>query len=184
VPFDVSYEFDDRKYGNQVVLFYKLKNDKDHKLGKEPLPDGRYAAYRESKEAGLSYINSTGLKYVPIGEDIELNLGPDGLVTIEPKLMDFSRSNIEFETKGAQAVGQVIGCDETRKWKIEVRNSRPRSVLLKIARHFPGDWSIDTKEPFEKKSVDTIEFKRTVPALSTLTIEYTIVTRTGSRGKR
>lgn len=184
IPFDVSYEFDDQKYGDQVVLFYKFKNDKDHLLGKEPLPDGQYAVYRQSKEAGLSFVNSTQLKYVPIGEDIELNLGTDGLLTIEPKLMDLERTNIEFQKQMLPGVGQVIGYDEKAKWRIEVRNSRTRAVPLKITRHLAGDWTIETKEQYEKKSKDTIVFQRSVPALSSLTIDYTFVTRNGSRAKR
>jgi hypothetical protein len=184
VPFDVSYEYDDQKYGDRVVLFYKYKNDKEHLLGKEPLPDGQYGVFREAKEGGLGFINTTQLKYVPIGEDIELNLGSDGLVVIEPKMMDFRRENVEFQHQGINRVGEVIGYDEIAKWKIEIRNSRGREIPLKVVRHFGGDWEIETKEAFKRKDKNTLEFERSVPALSTMTIEYTTTTRTGSRARR
>ena len=182
VPFKVSYEYDERKYGDRVVLFYKYKNDKKHKLGEQPLPDGRYAVYREKEGGGLAYVNSTSIKYVPKGEDIELNLGSDGLVTLETKMMRFRRENLEFNEAGNdQRKGNVIGWDEVRDWQLVVRNSRSRPVDIKIVRDFTGDWSIDTKEEFEKKSREKIEFKRTLAPLSEMKIPYTITTRTGSR---
>ena len=185
VPFKVSYEFDERKYGNRVVLFYKYKNDKKHQLGAQPLPDGRYAVYREKQGGGLAYVNSTSLKYVPKGEDIELNLGSDGLVTVEPKVMRFRRENLEFNDAGNdQRYGNVIGWDEVHDWELVVRNSRARPVDIKIVRYLPGDWDIETKEEFEKKSREEIEFKRTLAPLSETRIPYTITTRTGSRAHK
>lgn len=182
VPFKVSYEYDERKHGEGVVLFYKYKNDEEHKLGEQPLPDGRYAVYREKEGGGLAYVNSTSLKYVPMGEDIELNLGSDGLVVVEPKMMRFRRENLEYNEAGNdQRLGMVIGYDEVRDWVLEVRNSRPRPVDIKIVRYLEGDWTLDTDEKFEKKSAEKIEFKRTLEPLSEMRIPYTVTTRMGSR---
>lgn len=185
VPFEVSYEYNDRKYGDQVVLFYKFKNDEEHELGAEPLPDGRYAVYRENDGGGLAFVNSTSLKYVPVGEDVELNLGNDGLVTLEKKLMDFERLNPEFNpATGAGDEGVLTGWDERRAWRFEFRNSRNRSVELKAVEHPTGDWSIETSEDYRKVASDEIEFERTIPALGTLAIEFDLVTRHGSRANR
>jgi hypothetical protein len=51
------------------------------KLGSTPLPDGMLRVFRANGSDGLSYLSAQPLKYVPIGDKIELNLGADPSVT-------------------------------------------------------------------------------------------------------
>ena len=178
IPFAVSYEFDDQKYGDNVIKFYKLKNNDEAKLGKEPLPDGVYQVFRDNEGGGLSYINRHTSKYIPVGEDIELNLGPDGLLTFEAKQMNYKREELRFDQWG-----NLRGWDTIEEWRLEIRNSKDKEVPLEITRHFSGDWEIKTDEKFERKDKDTLKFKTTIPTLGARALEYTITTHFGTRSQ-
>src|SRR5258708_14931806 len=62
---------------------YLLTNDKDSKLGTTPLPDGVVRVLRDNGRDGLSYLATQSVKYIPIGDKIELNLGRDPNVLFE-----------------------------------------------------------------------------------------------------
>lgn len=183
VKIQVAYEYDDNKYGPQVVKFYKLKNDTEHKLGKDPLPDGAYRVFRETGEDGLVWGGQHTEKYVPIGEKLELNLGSDGMIIIEPKLMNFKRTDIDFDEHK-----DVRGWVHVERWTLEIRNSKPVAVPIKITRTFSGDWSIeptpDAATTFKKKDKSRVEFETTVEGLGTRVINYVLTTRHGTRSNQ
>ncbi len=179
IPFALTYEYDDAKYGSNVVKFYKLKNDEKAHLGKEPLPDGVFQVFKSDGSGGLTYINRYQSKYIPVGEDIELNLGPDGLITVESKRMNFQRKKIVYDS-----YRNVRGWDIIEEWKIEMRNSKSEDVPLELTRHFQGDWEIESPENFERKDKNTIQYKVVVPALGTRVIKYTVTTHHGLRSKQ
>src|SRR6185312_4400071 len=83
VPFKIQYRYRPAEYGDQLVRMYLLTNDKDSKLGTTPLPDGAVRLFRENGRGGLSYLAAQTVKYIPIGDKIELNLGPDPNVLFE-----------------------------------------------------------------------------------------------------
>lgn len=53
-----------------------MTNDKASKLGTTPLPDGVVRVVRDNGRDGLAYLTQQTIKDVPIGDKIELNLGP------------------------------------------------------------------------------------------------------------
>ncbi len=181
IPFDLSYEINPQKYGNQVVKFYKLKNSEDHELGKEPLPDGRYYVYSDDGRDGLRFEGSTSHKYIPRGEDIELNLGTDGLVLYEARTMEYSRTNFDFTNDG-----NIAGWDEVRTIQLEIKNSRNREIPVKLWHYIEGDWEFDNVSDQDYEQVDqrTVKWEFDVDPQSTKIIEYTSTTRLGSRAKR
>ena len=77
VPVKIQYRYRPAEYGDQLVRMYLLTNDKDSKLGTTPLPDGAFRLFRQNGRDGLSFLAVQAIKYVPIGDKIELNLGPD-----------------------------------------------------------------------------------------------------------
>ena len=46
VPIVSYYKFEKEQWDDQVMRFYRFKNDKESKLGNEPLPDGSVMAFR------------------------------------------------------------------------------------------------------------------------------------------
>ncbi|MHC4407285.1 MAG: hypothetical protein ACYTG0_47350, partial [Planctomycetota bacterium] len=83
VPFEIQYRYREPEYGPQLVRMYLLTNDEESKLGTTPLPDGTVRVFRQNGRDGLSFLVAQAIKYVPIGDKIELNLGPDPSVIFE-----------------------------------------------------------------------------------------------------
>src|SRR5271157_5729818 len=100
VPFKIQYRYRPQEYGEQLVRMYLLTNDKDSKLGTSPLPDGVVRVFRDNGRDGLSYLTQQSVKYIPIGDKIELNLGPDPEVIFEWIKLRAHRADIWFQVNG------------------------------------------------------------------------------------
>jgi len=180
IPFDLSYEWNPDKYGEQVVKFYKFKNDEEHELGDTPLPGGLYHVSSATADGSLRHQGSFEHEYAPIGEDVELLLGGDGLVMYEEREMTFRRARFEFNPNG-----DPTGWDEDSDLEIEIRNSHGRPVPFKVTRPMGSqDWEI-TRSSHEFKTVDreTVELEIEIPAGSKTVIAFSVTTRTGSRSR-
>jgi hypothetical protein len=147
VPVVNLYKFEQERYGNSVVRFLSFKNDEEHKLGETPIPGGLLKVYRSADDKGhLSYTGQSSFKYIPVDEDVELNLGAVANVVVEPTLMDFETKNYRFDRKR-----NITGWDEVRKFKIEVRNTRDIGAKVEIKRNFNTQyWNLEKSGDFGK----------------------------------
>jgi len=126
------YKYDEERWGQQTVRFVGFANDDEHNLGETPIPNGNVKIYSQADDQGyLSYVGGTSVKYIPVDEEVELNLGPARLVTVEPILMDFKTDNYVFDRKN-----NISGWDEIRTWKIEITNTRTLPIEIEITRGF------------------------------------------------
>jgi hypothetical protein len=181
VPVVNLYKFEQERYGNSVVRFLSFKNDEEHKLGDTPIPGGMLKVYRNADEKGhLSYTGQSSFKYIPVDEDVELNLGAVSDVVVEPTLMDYETKNYRFDRKQ-----NISGWDEIRKFKIEVRNTRDISAKVEIKRNFPTQYfnlqkSGDFGE-FENVDLDTVKFTLILEPKSAKEFEYVLTTYHGVR---
>ena len=175
------YKYEEERYGKVVVRFLSFKNDKEHKLGDTPIPDGQLEVCRTSDEKGhLSYIGEAGFKYIPVGEEVELNLGVVKDVVVEPTLMDYKTEQHQFDSNR-----NVSGWDEVRIYRVEARNTREIPVEVEIKRNFGTSyWDLDRKgeyDGFEKVDKDTVKFVVKLAGRSGKTFEYTVRTYRGTR---
>jgi hypothetical protein len=181
VPVINLYKYEQQRYGNSVVRFLSFKNDEKHKLGETPIPGGMLKVYRDvDDEEHLSYTGQSSFKYIPVDEDVELNLGPVANVVVEPTLMDFRTENYRFNNKG-----NITGWDEIRKFKIEVRNTREIGVKVEIQRNFNTQyWNLEKSgdfDKFEKVDLDTVKFTLILEPSSKKKFEYVLTTYHGVR---
>jgi hypothetical protein len=178
VPVVNLYKYEQERYGNSVVRFLSFKNDEEHELGDTPIPGGMLKVYRSADDKGhLSYTGQSSFKYIPVDEDVELNLGAVGDVVVEPTLMDFETKNYRFDRKR-----NISGWDEVRKFKIEVRNTRDIGTKVEIKRNFPTQyWKLSTSGEFEKVDLDTVKFTLILEPRSKQVFEYTLTTYHGVR---
>jgi len=158
VPVVNLYKYEQRRYGNSVVRFLSFKNDTEHKLGETPIPGGMLKVYRDVGDKGhLSYTGQSSFKYIPVDEDVELNLGAVADVVVEPTLMDYKTENYRFDRHR-----NISGWDEVRKFKVEVRNTRDLDVKVEIKRNFNTDyWKLEKGTHFkyyEKVDKNTVKF--------------------------
>jgi hypothetical protein len=135
---------------------------------------------RADEQGHLSYVGAADVKYIPVGEEIELDLGPARLVEVKPVLMDERTENHVFDQDG-----NVNGWDEVRTWRLEIVNTRTLPVEIEITRGFEtAYWTLkqgDTTASYEKYDVTHARFRLTVQPRSKRACEYTVTTYHGVR---
>lgn len=197
VPFQIEYRYRPQEYGDQLVRMYLLKNDVASKLGTTPLPDGVVRVFRDNGREGLSYLTQQAVKYIPIGDKIELNLGPDPEVLFELRKLKVSRDNLwlqingknEFRMLGGDVVkveekSTLVGWDEHEVYSQRIRNYSGKDINVEVRRTWPGH--IVFRSLLEPKLHDyqTAEFKAKVPAGKTADLLFEIVRHQGRNAKQ
>jgi len=181
IPVVNLYKFEQERYGNSVVRFLSFKNDEEHTLGDTPIPGGVLKVYRtEDQQGDLSYAGQSNFKYIPVNEEVELNLGTVQNVVVEPKLMNYRTANYRFDQGG-----NISGWDEIRTFRIAVKNTRVLSVKVEIKRNFKTNyWEMKRQDNFnryEKYDRDTAQFTLELEPRSKQAFTYVLTTYHGTR---
>ncbi len=175
------YKYDEERWGTEPIRFVSFANDTEHELGETPIPNGTVKIYgRADAEGHLSYVGGTEAKYIPVGEEVELNLGPARLVRVESTLMDAKTDNYVFDSND-----NVAGWDEVRTWKVEIANARTLLVEIEVTRGFDtAQWELELKGgdvAYKKHDVTHARFKLSVEPRSKESFTYTVTTYHGIR---
>ena len=180
VPIVSYYKFEKERWGEGVMRYYKFTNAEPSKLGKEPLPDGEVKAFRVVTDDKLyAFVGRTAVKYIPVNETVELELGLDAEVRVRPTLMNWEKTNLHFDGNG-NAKGWTV--KET--WQVEVQNSKEIGVVLDVRRNFGGDWTVKTDGAYEKVDANKVKFVRTLQPRETQQFSYELTTNFGSTATR
>lgn len=172
------YRQEEGRY-NDARRFVRLRNDKAHHLGEEPLPDGEVLVYQIRERGERIFLGRANSKYIPIGETWEIDLGADPEVIVKPALLKRSVENVEFNNRGNPA-----GWDIREEWRIEILNSRDGSIEIEVDRNLAGDFDFRSDVRHEKYDLDTYRFKRTLKPQEHEEIPYVVTTRKGTRARR
>jgi len=176
VPIVSYYKYERERWGDQVIRHYRFKNDKESHLGNEPLPDGNVMAVRSVSADNLyAFVGRTSVKYIPINEQVEMELGNDYEVLVKPKLMDWQKLDLRFDQHG-----NVCGWTITEKWEIAVQNSKDIDVVLDIRRNFQGDWQVKTDAKHEKVDAQKVKFVLPLKPREKQKFGYELTTRYGT----
>jgi hypothetical protein len=172
------YKYDEERFGRETIRYVSLANDEEHNLGDTPIPNGSVKIYSQADSEGhLSYIGGTDIKYIPVNEEIELNLGPARLVSGVPILMNFKTDNYVFDRHG-----NIAGWDEERAWKVEITNTRTLPIEVEITRGFgTAYWTLQADIPYEKHDATHARFKVNLQPRSKRAFTYTVRTYHGVR---
>jgi hypothetical protein len=197
VPLTVQYRYRPREYGEQLTRLYLLKNDTASGLGATPLPDGLLRVFRANGRDGLSYLATQNLKYVPIGDKIELNLGSDRAVIFELVKQKVYRDNLWFQIKGGNLYrklgeegfkleldSQVAGWDEHTVYRQKIRNYSGKPISVQIRREYPGDVVFHGRLNPILHDFQTVQFETEVPAGNKAELDYEIIARLGYNQKQ
>jgi hypothetical protein len=180
VPLISYYKYEKEFTGDEVRRFYRFTNSTPSKLGKEPLPDGAVTAFRVMNEDALyAFIGRTSVKYIPVEEKVELELGKDLEVLVKPSLLNWEKKDIRFDARG-----NVKGWTVTETWEFEVQNSKEIDAMLDIRRNFSGDWSLTTAAAYEKVDANKIKFVMPLKAHQKQTFRYELTTRHGTNATK
>jgi hypothetical protein len=196
-PFKIEYRYRPQEYGERLVRMYLLKNDEASKLGSTPLPDGTVRVFRDNGREGLSYLTQQAIKYIPIGDKIELNLGPDPEVIHELIKLRVSRTDLILQINGTSEFRKIggdgtfkeenatlVGWDDHEILSERIRNYSGKSINVEIRRTIPGH--ILYKSGLEPKLHDyqTVELHTTVPAGKKADLLFEIVRKQGISAKQ
>jgi hypothetical protein len=197
VPFKIQYRYRPAEYGEQLVRLYLLTNDKDSKLGTTPLPDGVVRVFRHNGRDGLSFLVAQQIKYIPIGDKIELNLGPDPEVTFELiklrtwrdviwMLLDGTDIYRRVDQPGVQIElnSSVAGWDDHARYSQRVRNYTKKPISLEVRRTFPGHVIFRTELPAKNHDYQTVEYTATVKPAEKVDLLYEIIQHQGRNAKQ
>ncbi len=180
VPVVNRYKFDEQKYGGQVIRFLSFHNDEKHELGGTPIPNGLMRVYGATESHHLSYVGASRFKYIPVGEEVELNLGSTQEVIVKPTLLDFKQEQFRFDQ-----ARDMVGWDEVRTFQLDLRNTRDLPVEVEIKRHLgTAYWDLQNQgstASYEKVDARTVKFLVTLPARSQETQTYVLRTYHGTR---
>ena len=158
VPLESIYKLSDRSRDQGFTKFYRFKNVKllDEKgkekklsamenLGLSPLPNGTVRLFSEYKNKDLAYVGGTETKYVPIGDRVEVNVGPDKDITIRRRLKDRKISNVVARQYKRRLDNtfvlyyDLVDYDETFFYEEELVSGKPVPAKIEVERHFDAD---------------------------------------------
>ena len=180
VPITSYYKYERERWADQVMRYYRFKNDKESKLGNEPLPDGAVKAFRFVTDDRLySFVGRTSVKYIPINEQVDLELGNDLEVMVKPTLMNWIKTDVQFDNDG-----NVKGWTTRETWEFELQNSKDIDVVLDIRRNFSGDWSLSTQAKYENVEANKVKFVAPLKARQKQKFSYELTTRHGTNVTR
>jgi hypothetical protein len=180
VPITSLYKFERETWGNAVMRYYRFTNSVAAQLGKEPLPDGSVIALRTVSDDLLSaFVGRTRVRYIPIEETVDLELGNDLEVRVTPSLLNWAKTDMAFDGHG-----NVIGWTTTETWKIEVQNSKEIPVTVDVRRRFEGDWTLNTRASYEEVDAHRAKFLLSLAPRQSQEFEYRLTTRQGTNARR
>jgi len=197
VPFKVQYRYRVPEYGDQLVRMYLLTNDKESKLGTTPLPDGMVRVFRQNGRDGLSFLVGQQIKYVPIGDKIELNLGPDPEVIFELVKLKTWRDNLWMQIQGADVFKRVdepgveievnsavVGWDDHTLFAQRIRNYTKKPIDVEVRRILPGHIVFRSALGAKNFDYQTVEYHATVKPMEKASLPYEVLQHQGRNAKQ
>jgi len=167
VPLESIYKLSDRTGDQGFTKFYRFKNvkllddqGKEKKLsamenlGLSPLPNGSVRLFSEYTNKDLAYVGGTETKYVPIGDRVEVNVGPDKDITIQRRVKDQKIGNVVVRQYKRRLDNQfvqyydLVDYDETFFYEEELVSGKPVVAKTEVERQFDANvvlWGPDGK---------------------------------------
>ena len=196
-PLKIEYRYRPREYGEQLVRMYLLANDEESNLGATPLPDGVVRVFRDNGRDGLSYLAQQNIKYVPIGDKIELNLGVDPEVVFELVKIRSPREEICTQIHGTdkfQLVGDdarteeinstVVGWNDRLSYQQRIRNYTARPINVELRRTYDGQVTFVSDLEPKLHDYQTVELTANVEPGEKKKLNFTIVQHLGRNAKQ
>ncbi len=194
--FDIQYRYRPAEYGDQLVRMFLLKNNTESNLGTTPLPDGVVRVYRDNGREGLAFLAAQNVKHVPIGDDIELNLGPDRQVIHEWIKLKTWRDNVWFQRSGVSVYKNlggvhkieindaVVGWEDHVQYVERIRNYSGKPINVEIRRAFPGHTVFISKLNPTQHDFQTVQLTATCPPGQKTELPYHVRTLQGYLAKQ
>ncbi len=196
IPFEIHHRLRPEQYGDALTRLYIFRNDEKNKLGFTPLPDGVIRVFRDNGHDGFSWLTSFATKYVPIGQEIEINLGPDPFVQHTRLDLRRWRDAFWFQGRNAQQLFSpteghriqpdyaLVGWNEHRAAVERLRNDGVKPAQIEIRVHLDGHVVVTTALDAKNHDYRTIELKTTLAPGQKLDLPYEVEQFLGINAKQ
>lgn len=137
-----------------IPVTYKIKNEKESKLGENSLWDGKVRVYQDDGHEGTIFLGEDNTALVPVGEEMEVYVGDSRDLVITQRKMQEKQVNIRRNNSNHIV---LYDTDEIITAKIENFKDKPAKLLL--IQHIPGQWDMEKcSMEYERKDAGTLEF--------------------------
>jgi hypothetical protein len=197
IPIKVQYRYRPQEYGDRLVRMYLTTNNSESKLGTTPLPDGTIRVFRDNGRDGLSYLTQQAIKYVPIGDKIELNLGVDPEVVFTLTKQRASRDHFWMQVAGTNTFKElgtdttqtepnlnVVGWDDHSLYRQQIRNYTPKPIDVEIRRSFDGNTVFRSQLEPTQFDFQTAQFTAQVAPGAKKDLLYEVIQHQGHNSKQ
>ena len=198
VPLKVQYRYRPQEYGDRLVRMFLMTNDTDSEMGTSPLPDGQVRLFRTKDNGrGLSFLARQQIKYIPIGDRLEVNLGVDPNVGFELLPQTVFRDNIWLRLRRPEVlkkVGEpgarfdnrstVAGWDEHAVMVRRIRNDTPRKINIEIRQRVNGDATFVSELGATRHDNHTVQFGGELAPGQRFDAAYEVITKQGRNAKQ
>jgi len=196
IPFEIHHRLRPEQYGDALTRLYIFRNDEKNKLGSTPLPDGVIRVFKDNGHDGFSWLTSFATKYVPIGQEIEINLGPDPFVQHTRLDLRRWRDAFWFQGRNAQQLFSpteghriqpdyaLVGWNEHRAAVERLRNDGSKPAQIEIRVHLDGHVIVTTALDAKNHDYRTIEIKTTLQPGQKLDLPYEVEQFLGINAKQ
>jgi len=201
-PLKVQYRYRPREYGDQLVRLFLMTNDTDSDMGTSPLPDGQVRIFQQKVDGqnsggGLSFLARQTVKYIPIGDDLELNLGVDPDVGFELITQRTFRDNVWMREQGVKVLTRVdkpgvridrratvVGWDQHMVMTRRVRNDTPREIDVEIRQAVLGDAAFISRLNATRFDNQNVVYGGTLSPGERYDAVYQVSTKQGTNAKQ
>ena len=151
----------------KIGVFVEFTNEKSSGLG-IPLPKGIVRVYKKDEQGNAQFVGEDKIDHTPKKEDVKLKLGDAFDITANKKQTDF---------KKRAAYGKYRYAFESA-YQVELKNAKSEPVTVTVREPIPGDWEmLEENYDHDKIASGTAEWKVTVPAESSKTLNYRALVR-------
>jgi len=143
----------------EVEVAIRFTNSEKDGLGM-PLPAGRVRLFKADDDGSLVLLGEDLLYHTPRDEEITMKVGKAFDIVGEYRQM---KENV--------ISSRVV----ERQFQIELRNRKDTQEKVLVEKAMYGDWDVvESTQPHKRKDARTLQFELTVPARTTLTLDFTV----------
>jgi hypothetical protein len=153
--------------------------------------------FRENGRDGLSYLTQQSIKYVPIGDVIELNLGTDPEVVFELVKLRVFRDHVWMRDEGTgqyrrvddgveviERRSSVAGWDDHTIYGQRIRNYTNKPIDVQVRRSLDGHVVFRSSLDPKLHDYHTVEYSAAIKPGEKADLRYEVVQRQGYSAKQ
>ncbi len=143
-----------------IPVSYKVKNEAAGGLGDFALWGGKVRVYQDDGHGGTIVLGEDAAELVPVGEDMEIQIGDSRDIVVTQRKMRDARIN-----QRRNVHDQVVLYDTDEIITAKIENFKDQPAVLTLVQHIPDQWDMEACNlEYEREDASTLKFKVTLPA--------------------